>query len=325
LQRGELRLAGRVSHEVLHTATELGAPPHDLGITLATLVGAALDLEAGKLESADRQLRAAETAAQTDGKPGLQGLVSLGFARLATARGHEAAASTYLTEARFVFRAPSASVRAVFAVEALRQAAAFVSEPETGLLSALPDRADTRLLRARLAVAHGDATAAAALLAGLDAAQTTRERVERGVLGALVAIDRDANTAHAHLRETLRVARSEGFYRTVLEQGSGVSDLLRSFPPEGALAAYVEELLAMADAAPAPLRPGAVNGFVEQLSPREVAVLRYLPSRLTNQEIAAQLFVSMNTLKTHQKRIYRKLGANSRRDAVDIARASKLI
>ena len=39
----------------------------------------------------------------------------------------------------------------------------------------------------------------------------------------------------------------------------------------------------------------------------------------------AQLFVSMNTIKTHQKTIYRKLGANSRRQAIDIARAAKLI
>ena len=122
-----------------------------------------------------------------------------------------------------------------------------------------------------------------------------------------------------------RLGRPEGFYRTILEQGSGVSDLPGSFSPDGALAPYVGELVAMADGAVAPLRQVSATGFVEQLSPREVTVLRYLPSRLTNQEIAAQLFVSVNTLKTHQKRIYRKLGASSRRHAVDIARASKLI
>ena len=164
-----------------------------------------------------------------------------------------------------------------------------------------------------------------ALLATIPAALTTRERVELGVLRALVASDRDVAAAHAYLRDALRLGRPEGFYRTILEQGSGVSDLLGSFSPDGALAPYVGELVAMADAAVAPLRQVSVTGFVEQLSPREVTVLRYLPSRLTNQEIAAQLFVSVNTLKTHQKRIYRKLGASSRRHAVDIARASKLI
>ena len=76
------------------------------------------------------------------------------------------------------------------------------------------------------------------------------------------------------------------------------------------LVGYLGQLAAMADAALAPLRPPTVNGFVEQLSPREVMVLRYLPSRLTNQEIAAQLIVSVNTLKTHQKRIFGNLGAD---------------
>ncbi len=325
LQRGELRLAGRIAHEVAQTARELGAPPHDIGTTLATLVDAALDLEAGRLVSAERRLGVAETAARADGKTGLHSLVSLWSARLATARGHEAAAASYLTEARFAFPAPSTSVQAEFAVEELRQAAAFASEPRPDLLSELPDRMDTKLLRVRLALAQGDPTAAAVLLASLDPAHTTRERVEQGVLCALVAIDRDVTAPHTHLRHALRLARPEGFYRTVLEQGFGLSNLLGSFAPDVTLAAYVEELVTMADTAPAPLRQGTVNGFVEQLSPREVTVLRYLPSRLTAQEIAAQLFVSMNTLKTHQKRIYRKLGATSRRHAVEIARASKLI
>ena len=288
---------------------ELGAPPHGVGTILATLVEAAIDLEAGKFASAERLLGVAETAAQINGKTGLNSLVSQWFARLATARGHEAAASSYLTEARFAFPAPSPTVRAGFAVEELRQAIVFSPERATELLSGLPDRVETQLLRARLAIAQGDLAAADALLATIPPALTTRERVELGVLRALVASDRDVAAAHAYLREALRLGRPEGFYRTILEQGSGVSDLLESFSPDGALAPYVGELVAMADAAVAPLRQGSVTGFVEQLSPREVTVLRYLPSRLTNQEIAAQLFVSMNTLKTHQKRIYRKLGA----------------
>ncbi len=145
------------------------------------------------------------------------------------------------------------------------------------------------------------------------------------MLRALVAFGHDVPAAHSYLRQALVLARPEGFLRTVLEQGSAVPDLLKSFAPDATLAAYVGELITMADAALAPLRAATATDFVEQLSPRELTVLRYLPSRLPNQEIAAQLFVSMNTLKTHQKRIYRKLSATSRRQAVDIARAAKLI
>ena len=55
---------------------------------------------------------------------------------------------------------------------------------------------------------------------------------------------------------------------------------------------------------------------IEPLSPRERAVLRYLPTMMSNQEIASELFVSVNTVKTHLKAIYRKLDVPNRREAV---------
>ena len=57
------------------------------------------------------------------------------------------------------------------------------------------------------------------------------------------------------------------------------------------------------------------------LSDREATVLRLLATVLTTREIASELFVSQNTLKTHLKSIYRKLGADSRRTAVEAARS----
>jgi LuxR family transcriptional regulator, maltose regulon positive regulatory protein len=325
LQRGELRLARRTAGEVVDAARELGAPSHGIGNILATVVGAAIDVEVGNDTSAELGLRVAETAAQLNGKTGLHSLISLSFARLATAKGQEATAASYLTDARFAFPAPSPTVRAAFAVEELRQAIAFAPQRGTQLLSELPDRVETQLLRARLAVSQGQPTVAGELLDNLDGVETTRARVERNVLRALVAFDHDVPAAHSHLRDALMLARPEGFLRTVLEQGSAVARLLESFPPDGQLSPYVGDLLAMADAALAPLRQSTTNGFVEQLSPREITVLRYLPSRLTNHEIAAELFVSLNTVKTHEKSIYRKLAANSRRQAVEIARSSNLI
>jgi LuxR family maltose regulon positive regulatory protein len=49
---------------------------------------------------------------------------------------------------------------------------------------------------------------------------------------------------------------------------------------------------------------------------REQLVLRYLVSTMSNAEIASELYLSVNTVKTHQRMIYRKLGADGRRDAV---------
>jgi LuxR family transcriptional regulator, maltose regulon positive regulatory protein len=65
--------------------------------------------------------------------------------------------------------------------------------------------------------------------------------------------------------------------------------------------------------------------MVEPLSPRERAVLRYLPTMMSNQEIASELFVSVNTVKTHLKAIYCKLDVQDRREAVRRARTMKLL
>jgi LuxR family maltose regulon positive regulatory protein len=69
----------------------------------------------------------------------------------------------------------------------------------------------------------------------------------------------------------------------------------------------------------------AVATLPDALSEREAAVLRFLPTMMSNQEIAAELFVSVNTVKTHLKAIYRKLDVEDRRSAVRRARELSLI
>jgi len=56
-----------------------------------------------------------------------------------------------------------------------------------------------------------------------------------------------------------------------------------------------------------------------QLSSREKEIFGYLCTTMTAEEIAAELFVSVNTVRTHQRSIYRKLGVNSRRDAIKLS------
>jgi LuxR family maltose regulon positive regulatory protein len=63
----------------------------------------------------------------------------------------------------------------------------------------------------------------------------------------------------------------------------------------------------------------------DELSDRELAVLRLLPSGLSQREIGSELFVSLNTIKTHLRNIYRKLGVEGREDAVERARELHLI
>ncbi len=73
------------------------------------------------------------------------------------------------------------------------------------------------------------------------------------------------------------------------------------------------------------LHPEELPVFVEPLTSRELAVLEYLPTMMTNTEIARHLLVSVNTVKTHLKSVYRKLGVELRRDAVVLAKQLEIL
>jgi ATP/maltotriose-dependent transcriptional regulator MalT len=70
---------------------------------------------------------------------------------------------------------------------------------------------------------------------------------------------------------------------------------------------------------------GHHNPLPEALSDREMQVLRYLPTHLSTSDIASELYISLNTAKTHLRHIYTKLGVNSRKDAVEQARLARLL
>jgi LuxR family transcriptional regulator, maltose regulon positive regulatory protein len=73
------------------------------------------------------------------------------------------------------------------------------------------------------------------------------------------------------------------------------------------------------DGSARPSRPGLA------LTRGEIRVLRYLPTNLSAREIAGELYLSVNTVKTHQQHLYQKLGARSRTQAVERARALGLL
>jgi LuxR family transcriptional regulator, maltose regulon positive regulatory protein len=94
-------------------------------------------------------------------------------------------------------------------------------------------------------------------------------------------------------------------------------------PAEAALAAEIAGLLGEVKRSVPPFADPPWPG--ESLTERETRVLRYLPTHMGTPEIAAELFLSANTVKTHLRHLYRKLGAHSRREAVQRARAIGLL
>ena len=89
---------------------------------------------------------------------------------------------------------------------------------------------------------------------------------------------------------------------------------------ETAHGALLADILDLLRGAPAPSTDQEPLSQPEELSPSEFRVLRYLPTNLTRPEIARELYVSINTVNTHMRNIYSKLGSHDRSSAVQRAR-----
>ena len=167
---------------------------------------------------------------------------------------------------------------------------------------------------ARVDLALGDRPAALAALA-LAVPRCIRHEVILSLLTARAVADRDEAMKYA--TAAVELASANGLMQTVASEAAEVIDLV-----EQAAWRAPEQWLDRLRRATAETRNlgGAGPDLIEPLTERERDVLRFLPSRLTVREIADELYISVNTLKFHLRVIYRKLGVNSRAEAVEIAR-----
>ena len=133
----------------------------------------------------------------------------------------------------------------------------------------------------------------------------------------------DRRAAEASLERALDAAEPEGIVLPFVLVP--VRDLLQRLPRHRtAHPALRQTILDVLDGS-APRARGTPSGLLDELSEAELRVVRYLPSNLRAPEIAAELFVSTNTIRTHLRHIYAKLGAHGRAEAVDRARELGLL
>ncbi len=176
------------------------------------------------------------------------------------------------------------------------------------------------LLRARLDLAHGRFDALRARLRRASPA-TMRDRVAGELLLARAAIE-SGHDAAAHVMTAVGLAAPERLVRVFLEEGPAVARLARAAAES--LGTQPGASLALALGSPRPAR-GTPRQPTVILTGRELVMLRYLPSHLTNAEIARECLMSVNTVKGHLKNIYAKLGVSSRAETVERARLLGLL
>ena len=185
------------------------------------------------------------------------------------------------------------------------------------VIERLPE--DRRIvMSAIIALAAGNPEQAAHALTGAPAEGTTiRSDLEYRLLRASIAISQSSPQAPALVRQALAVAERHGFAQTVMDTAPQLVEHVISephlYPRTRQLTALITAgLKARKRAAPAP-RQGKL---FDPLTSAEIRVLEKLSERLTYTEIAADLYLSLNTVKTHLRHAYMKLGVTSRSSAI---------
>jgi LuxR family maltose regulon positive regulatory protein len=136
---------------------------------------------------------------------------------------------------------------------------------------------------------------------------------------ALARAGRGAD-ALAELHDAVASAESEGHIRVFADEGPAMARLLTALSRREPRGIHLRRLLAATTAVPAAASPPQAHAILAApLSDRELDVLRMLGTDLGGADIARSLSISLNTMRTHTKSIYAKLGVTSRRSAVSRA------
>ena len=295
-----------------------------------------LAVEHNDLDTAADHLRSSAELGEHLGLPQHPYRWRVAAARLHEAQGDLAEALELLTEAAARYNTDySPSVRPVTAMKArieieLGRLDAGDRWAQTHGLSADDDLSYIRefehLTLARLLIARGSAqtvkqatTLLRRLLSAADDGHRSGSTIEILVLLALARhASGDETGATISLQDALVRAEPEGYVRTFLDAGQTATDLLGSL--DDTSTGHADRMLGSVRSPQ--LRRQSRSSDPDELSGRELDVLRLLRGDLSGPEIARELHVSLNTLRTHTKHIYTKLGATNRREAV--TRAAQL-
>ncbi len=153
------------------------------------------------------------------------------------------------------------------------------------------------------------------LLQAAEAGGRTGRAIEILIVQALAhQAQGDIPAALIPLQQALSLAEPEGYIRIFVDEGQPMVVLLEKAAKHGIAPNYVHQLLTATGSAPD--RPPVTQVLIDPLSERELEVLRLLGTDLNGPEIARELVVSLNTMRTHTKNIFSKLGVDNRRSAV---------
>ncbi len=321
---------GRAEHKALEAVAEAErfdpSPPAGSGIEQVVLAGVAVDRnELGRAKTLLDEAAEHSAAPHDPVTAAGRAIVS---ARLQLARGDARAAVEAADPDVFaVVASPWAESHEKLVTSAARLAEGRAGEATEILRKLGDDQPSWATEAARIQCAAGNVEEAIDLLDSVRADGRTGPAVTvRATLVKAMAADAAGDTATARrlVAQALLDARRERLRRPFLDAGRWIRPLLVTAPLDRLAAGW---LTAGHPAGEDPAGPGTPPApiVVEELSARERDVLRRLAQMMSTQEIAADMYVSVNTVKTHLKSLYRKLAVNRRGAAVRRARDMGLL
>ena len=322
---GALEEAGALAASALTAARRLHFDHHYFNFH-ALRTTALLALERGDLAAATEPVeRALEMV--SGARPAFNYLAQLDRARIWAAGGNFDEALASLPAARSALKSDhSVLLPMADELEARLRLGLGDQNGATSVIGRLPD--DRRIvMSAAVALAAGDPGQAAQALSNAPAqGDTTRADLELRLLRASVALSQPSPRAPALARQALAVAERHGFVQTVVDTAPQlVDDLIANshlYPRTEQRAALITVgLRARKRGAPA----SGQGKLPDPLTAAEIRVLEKLSQRLTYTEIAAELYLSLNTVKTHVRHAYMKLGATSRSSAIKRAAVLRIL
>ncbi len=323
VRHGRLSEAGRQATAALEAAGAFGVGTH-LGAVDAHLALAGVRIDRNELADAIAAFRCLDEILQANPFARVyQVLVQLEKARVAAALDDFDDVFAILREAgKVVAHLPRSALRCLVDAAAARwHLAAGQTRQAEGLIAALAEGSPAHtLLRARLDLACGRFDEVKARL-GRASPGMMRDQVAGELLLARAAIE-SGDDAAAHVARAVGLAAPEHLVRVFLDEGPAVARLARAAAES--LGTGSGASLSVALGSPPPSR-GTPHQPAVILTERELLVLRFLPSHLSNAEIARECLMSVNTVKGHLKNIYAKLGVASRAATVERARLLGLL
>ena len=330
-----LPLALELSERALAIAEEHGWTSQSITTGAFAMAGMAL-VRMGRFGEAERRLTRAEESLRTAADRGTEAVLqhARGMLRFGEGRFHEALAEfaraqslERLLAGEHVF---TVDVRGRALQVRVRMGDTESAQLEIARLSAQQrNRAGVRIALAALELAKDNPEEAIGALApvldGSAPALYKRWARAEALLLQAIASDRlgDRRAAEEAVEATLELAEPDGLILPFMLWPS--RELLERHPKHRTAHATLISTILDALAGRAPPQRGSDAPLRDQLSEAELRVVRYLPSNLTASEIASELVVSTNTVRTHMRHIYAKLDAHTRSEAVARARDLGLV